>query len=528
MNISRPRPRIPRLFSSAVAACSALLLFLGMPGIFGWWPLLFIALVPLLLMVAKLAPRRAACMGMFCGLLYSISLIYWIVIVLGRYGGLPIWISVAGMAMLALYMAAYFAFFCLLLSVFAARSGMRASGRLSGFLLAAPVLWVGLDYLRGFLFSGFPWMDLGYGLYRQPMLIQAADLAGHHLITFALVLVNTLIACVIAGRSGERRVNNGGWLFVASCVFLLVLCGYSFERYQHYRTIIPLAEQAVVSVAQGNIAQDEKWTPAKKQETVATYLALSEKIVHENRTDLIIWPETALPFFPGYDVLMGRVLDFVRAEKVTLLTGAPSVEIHVQEGKRKVDTFNSAVLISAEGRLAGRYDKQHLVPFGEYVPLRSYLPFLEPLVVSVGDFTPGSSFESLQAGRIKAGVLICFEAIFPDIARQEVSEGSNLLVNITNDAWYGRTSAPYQSFAMAAFRAVENRRSLVRAANTGLSGFVDPVGKIHLLSPLFHKAAITSPVALLEKKTFFTIAGHGFGAFCLFSILPILLVCRKK
>ena len=159
--------------------------------------------------------------------------------------------------------------------------------------------------------------------------------------------------------------------------------------------------------------------------------------------------------------------------------------------------------------------------------MRTYLSFLEPLVVSVGDFTAGSSFEPLQAGKIRVGVLICFESIFPAIARREVEAGANLLVNLTNDAWYGLSSAPYQSFAMSVFRAVETRRSLVRAANTGISGFVEPTGAIRVQSPLFEPAALTETVVLLDVQTVFTRTGHWFGALCLILILPLLLFRRK-
>ena len=226
---------------------------------------------------------------------------------------------------------------------------------------------------------------------------------------------------------------------------------------------------------------------------------------------------------------MGQVIDFVQNEEVKLLAGAPYFVLKTPKdaGSKSIDYFNSGLLINSSGRLAGRYDKQHLVPFGEYVPMRSYLPFLEPLVVSVGDFTAGSSYEPLSAGNVKAGMLICFESIFPEIARREVKAGSNLLVNLTNDAWYGRSSAPYQSLAMSVFRAVETRRSLVRAANTGISGFVEPTGTIRTQSQLFKPAALTESMPLLEVQTFFTRGGHWFGALCLAMILPLLLLHRR-
>ena len=521
----------PRLYSFTVAAATAFLLALPLSGLAWCWPLLFVALVPLLSALRRLPLMRAACMGMFCGLLYNLSLLYWIVIVLGRYGGLPSWISVPAMTLLALYMALYLSLFCLLLCYILQRSG-SADGAAVGLIVAAPVLWVGLDYLRSFLFTGFPWMDLGYGLFSRPLLIQSADLGGHHLVTYCIVLINCLLVLVVDRVRSSVRAESGTYCrpAAAACIFLLFIGIYSFLRYQSFSDSSETEPQAVVSVIQGNITQDEKWLTAGKEETVAGYLALARSAVNNRHVDLMVWPETALPFYPQQDPLMGKIFDFIRDKNVRLLTGAPYFVLKTQKnsGPEPIDYFNSALLINPSARLAGRYDKQHLVPFGEYVPLRAYLPFLEPLVVSVGDFTAGSSYEPLEAGKIRAGVLICFESIFPEIARREAEAGGNLLVNLTNDAWYGRSSAPYQSFAMSIFRAVETRRCLVRAANTGISGFVEATGEIRVQSQLFKPAALTETVPLLEGETIFTRGGHWFGFFCFCMILPLLLFWRRN
>ncbi len=519
----------PRLISFAAATATALLLGLGMPGITGWWPLLFIALVPLLSMVRHLPPMCSGCMGMFCGLLYNIILLYWIVIVLGRYGGLPPWISVPAMTLLALTVGSYLALFCLLLNLIVHRIG-NGNNVTGWIVLIAPVIWVGIDFLGGILFTGFPWMDLGYGLYRQPLLIQAADLGGHHLITFCIVLINGLLTWLIE-RFRNPVSDKGGLVpVIAGCVLLICVGGYSIPRYQQISSAMTTAEQARVGVIQGNIDQGEKWSPGRKEQTVANYLSLSRQVVEKN-VDLIVWPETALPFYPQQDSrLMSRVLNFTREHQTHLLTGSPFYALNPKkDGEKKgIDYFNSGLLFNDQGRLTGRYNKQHLVPFGEYVPLRNLLWFIKPLVEMVGDFTAGSSFKPLHAGKIKAGVLICFESIFPEIARREVVEGGNLLVNLTNDAWYGRSSAPHHSFAMSVLRAVENRRSLVRAANTGISGFVEPTGVIRKQSEIFMPAALAETVPLFTALTIFTRGGHWFGAICLIMILPLLLIGWKK
>lgn len=520
---------LSRWYSLGAAMTTALLLFLAMPGYFGWWPFLFIALVPLFTAALYLPPFRSGCMGLLSGFVYSLLTIHWIVVVLGQYGGLPPWISIPAMVLLALYMAMYLAAFCLLLSLLAGRSWQKERSVVT-LVWMAPVLWVGIDYLRGVLFTGFPWLDLGYGLYSQPVLIQAADLGGHHLISFALVLANCFIVAII-----DRQRSNVHWnlsrerrvLFLVCC-FLVFVFGYSSLRYRIVPSYNKRALQAEVSVIQGNISQNEKWVAGKKEKTVAIYERLSRQAVADNTTELLVWPETALPFYPQRDPLVGQVVELVQNKNLYLLTGAPTFVVEKDAEKRFLRYFNSALLFDPAGDMVDRYSKQHLVPFGEYVPLRKFLPFLAPLVENVGDFTAGQSSRPLPIGsHLQLGVLICFESIFPEIARNEVAEGANLLVNLTNDAWYGRSSAPYQSMAMSVFRAVETKRSLVRAANTGISALVDPAGNIIEQTDIFVPGTITAQVPVLEKGTFFVRMGYRFGMVC-FAFIPGLLLFRKR
>jgi apolipoprotein N-acyltransferase len=514
------------------ALLTALLLALAMPGITGWWPLLFVALIPLLSACGRLSTKQTVCMGMTCGLLYYTSQFYWIISVLKRFGGLQPALATLALLTLAAYMAIYTTLFCLLLNRLLIRS--RSRGQAAALiLLTAPFVWIGLDFLRGSLFTGLPWMDLGYALYGQPLLIQAADLGGHHLITFSVVLINALLFWL----GGRIRVS----FFPSSSdtsdyhfghpvmVFLLLSClgGYSALRYQQIFSEAAAADTALVSAVQGNIQQSKKWSPTQKEETVERYLSLStQALAGEEKPELVVWPETALPFYPAREPLMNRVRDFVRKNEVQLLTGSPYFTINPQNQK-PLAYSNSALLLDRSGRLSARYNKQHLVPFGEYVPLRTYFWFIKPLVELIGDFTPGDSFDPLDADTIQAGVLICFESIFPDIARQEAANGANLLVNITNDAWYGESSAPYHSWAMTVFRAVENRRSLVRAANTGISGFISPTGKIYKETKLFKAQAISAKTPLLTGHTFFMHGGYRFGVICL-ALIPFLLYLSPR
>lgn len=529
--MSKPDSRKDFLRLITASFSTALLLAAAMPGNMGWWPLLFVGLVPLLNFISANRPGRCFAAGFLAGFVYYIILLYWIVIVLGRYGGLPISLAVAVMLLLSAYMGLYLGFFSAILSIAAGR-GQEYGGLPPVVVFLGPVLWVGLDWVRGFLFSGFPWMDPGYGLYSQPILVQAADLGGHHLLTFCLVLVNVLIIFFL--HSFRKGMHQWRGLVtrsvVIACILLILVGSYSFLRYRQLSEDVRDVEKAVIAVIQGNIPQDEKWTPGGKQATLNIYRSLSEKGMQDRPADLIVWPETALPFYPVDDPMFVTVTGFAKEQKTWLLTGAPYYTVvGLQNSMRpNLEYFNSALLISPDGELKGRYSKQHLVPFGEYVPLSGFLSFLEPIVEHVGNFTPGSSIKPLQLGRLKAGVLICFESIFPELARKQVAAGANLLVNLTNDAWYGRSSAPYQSFAMTVFRAIETRRSVVRAANTGISGFVDPLGRVIQDSPLFEPLVLTREVPVMEMKTVFVRFGFLFGPACFILALFLFFFGRKK
>lgn len=528
----------------ALALASAALYTLAMPGppegfdYLGQWRLLPFCLLPLIL-AARLRPRWAALSGFCFGILTYPGQLHWIVVVLGRYGGLPDWTSFGALALLAAYMALYSAAFCLLLAwMLDSRTRHGATARAIIAVWAPPVVWTGLDALRGVLLTGFPWMDLGYGLFRRPTLLTPADLGGHHLLTFTLVLVNAVAALLVFSLVKDRpaslrqrpaSLSGAGPALAAVCCFLAALAGYAALRGAATREEIAEAPRLKVGVAQGNIEQDLKWTEGMMRETVARYLALSEKIA-EAGLDLVVWPETALPFYPQDNPLGGEVAAFAakHPKSPKLLVGAPLYRVEETAAGRETRHFNGALLLGrgedGRGRVEGLYCKQHLVPFGEYVPMRRLLFFLGP-VATIGDFSPGAAsgpIPDAPGERNRAGVLICYESIFPAVARRAVAQGADFLANLTNDAWYGRSAAPVQSLAMATLRAVENRRALVRSANTGISGFVDPLGRISAETRLFTEDAVAEAIPLLRSKTFFTRMGHGFGFLCAFLILPLI------
>jgi len=282
-----------------------------------------------------------------------------------------------------------------------------------------------------------------------------------------------------------------------------------------------------VAVIQGNIEQSQKWDPAFQIATIETYNRLS-LATRRLSPDLIVWPESAAPFYFLAEVPPTRmVMQGIMATGAHFLIGAPSFALR---GKN-ADYFNSAYLIGPGGEVLGKYDKAHLVPFGEYTPFKKYLPFLGKIVEHVGDFKPGIKGQTLEMQGRKLGIQICYEIIFPALSQAMVQNGAGLLITITNDAWYGTTAGPYQHFSLAVLRAVENRRALARAANTGISGFVDPAGRVLGPTRLMEEATAVRDLPLLDAATVYTRYGDIFAGVCLMGSIAITaweLLRRRK
>ena len=508
-----------------VSSATIFLLWLAV-GSGGIWPLLAVACVPLFVHVCRVSLKQAVFCALLTGVGHFLLLLYWIVFVLGHYGGLPLFLSVPALLLLCLYMAGYVLAFVPVARLFV----QRFSPYISLWLL--PAAWVGLDFLRSFLLSGFPWMDLGYGVASIPFLFQSADLWGHYGVTFLIVLLNSFFALSIL-NGGDRRV------VIRQAVPVCLLCAatvlYSGWRWQQIEKTLQQTEFINVAVVQGNVDQGQKWNPARQGITVRGYVEQSRKVMRKKdtdtlRPDLIVWPETSLPFYPVNHPLLVPIEHLVQDEQVMLLTGSPWYE---RDGSQagKIKFFNSSLLFDTKGEIVARTSKSHLVPFGEYVPFKRLLPFIAPLVEAVGDFSRGEIRNPPACKTARIGVLVCFESIFGDISRKWVDAGANVLVNMTNDAWYGKSSAPYQTLAMTRLRAVETRRSIVRSANTGFSGFIDPMGRLQDLSPLFVPWEAAEQVAIMEERTFFVRGGYLFAPGCLIVAcvgLVIAGIVRKR
>jgi len=488
-----------------LAPISSLFWWLAYPGGGGFWPLAFIMLVPLLVAVySSNTLRQALFCGLITGVIHYIFLLYWIVNVLGQYGGLPWFASIPAFLLMAFANAAYLGLFCSMAYLVMRKFPLSVS------VWLLPCGWVGVDWLRSILFSGFPWMDPAYALWQQSQLIQVADLFGHYGVTFLLVLVNVLLAQLLTRQSWRKK----SIAILISVFLLLVASGYSVIRHQQVMDEIDDAKMVRVGIVQGNIPQEMKWSKDRVQRTLGEYHQKSLSLLGGEDLSFMVWPETAVPFYPKYHSAAGKLRKFIRENRISLITGSPWFEPAAGKDVKNGSYYNAAILFEPSGKIADTYFKSHLVPFGEYVPLAKYLFFIKPLVEAVGRFSPGEIEHPLSCKGAEVGVLICFESIFPEISRKWVKKGANVLANLTNDAWYGFSSAPHHSLAMTVFRAIETRRSIIRAANTGFSGFIDPLGRLAHKSSLFQSWAKSEDVVLFNGETMYVRYGYLFGPFC--------------
>jgi apolipoprotein N-acyltransferase len=467
------------------------------------------ALVPLFLIMHE-RPFRS---GFAAGVGFFGPVLYWLNIVMTTYGKMHPFFSVVAFLLLVGYLSLFFAA--------ATWAACRLRERLGlSLLLTLPVLWVSLEFLRSFLLSGFPWASLGYSQQNHLALIQSVDVCGVYGLSFLLVLVNATLAGAVpalARRTFQTLPRKG---VAAAAILFAANFGYGYLRLQ--QDLDGRERTLSVALVQGNIDQSVKWDPANQQNTIASYRNLSLDADRQQKTDLLVWPESATPFyFQDGGPLSDAVVATARAADAWLLFGSPAYEIV----NRRPRYLNSAFLLSGDGQLLGRSDKVHLVPFGEYVPLGKYLPFIDKLVVGIGDFSPGT-VSPLPMNGAEVGVLVCYEAIFPELAREWVRQGSDLLVNITNDAWFGRSSAPYQHLAMTRFRAIENRIWIARAANTGISAFIAPSGRITAQSPIFKTLYLQGEVGLGARPTLYTRFGDVFPV--LFLLLSVVWLVKTR
>ena len=491
---------------------SGVLITLGFP-IFNLYALTWVSLVPLLIALRGKSIRRSFYLGTLAGLVYYLCTIYWVYHSMYVYGHLPLYVSILILFLLCLYLAVYVGLFSMIFSYLSDNSRVPSG-------LLAPVIWVTLEYIRTYALTGYPWAVLGYTQYKFLPMIQIADITGVYGISFLIVAVNGAVFDLTALRAGTQNIMprvSGRPLIIVNVVLAMVI-GMSLIYGVNKLDNGGSNRKVKISIVQGNIPQDKKWDYKFQREVIDTYKKMTMKISSDN-PDLVIWPETAVPFIFNKDVLLTReITSFQKDLGINLLFGA----ITAKDNSRLA---NSAILLSHDQNAFSIYDKMHLVPYGEYVPLRRFLPFIDKLTTVSGDFATGKDFVVMETPYAKIGNLICYEIIFPGQVRQFANRGADLLVTITNDAWFGPTSAPYQHFSIAVFRAIENRVPVARAANTGISGFIDSSGRIVNKSGIFVGATLTEDVLVGSKKSFYTKYGDVFAYLCIISV--ILLAARR-
>jgi len=403
------------------------------------------------------SPRKAFKRAWLAGSLASLGCLAWVYWPVHHFGGVYWLLALPVPVLLAMAVGVYYALF----GLGAYYAGKKLSP-IAGLLFLA-VSWCAMELGMGTLISGFPWLTLSAAFVPWPPVAQAAACVGG----LGLSGLITLIATGPLFWSRSKR-----------CAMLSAAVGIAIVAFGVYRiaTFEDTGPSRVVAVVQGNIDQSIKWDPNFQQETVKRYVMLSREAIAQRQPDLIVWPETSMPFYLQDDTpLRQPLLQLARETNIPLVVGAPAYSMRA--GGTGYTLFNRAFLLRGNVGIADGYDKEHLVPFGEYMPLASLLA-LQKFFDGVGDFESGQNQKPMQTGDLALGVLICYEAIFPELAQERVNQGANLLVNISNDAWFGATSAPLQHVQLSALRAIEQGRWLVRGTNTGISAFIDPLGHI--------------------------------------------------
>ena len=490
---------------------------------FGW-----IALTPLLVALSGAALRRAFLLGLITGLVYFTGTLYWITRVMAVYGGLQTWVAALINGALIAYLALFPALFALFM-----RRIVMAYGRSA--LLAAPVVWVATELGRAAITS-FPWVLLGYSQVTVLPIAQLASLFGVYGLSMLVAAVSAALAFAAVGprrapasafaRDGLRRDGNAGpyvqYIPAAAVLAIVLVVAAWGSRRAAASEWTRAGEPIRIGMIQGNVDQAQKWDVKRASAIFQDYVNMTRQAIREG-AQLVLWPESSTPFLFEEDLPAANVVrTLAQQARVPIVFGSDQIE-----RGRPDRYFNSAFLVRADGTTGGVYRKMHLVPFGEYVPFQRLLFFAAPLTEQAGTFSPGLNPELLPVDGHRLSVAICYEVVYPDLVRQFVAGGSELLTTITNDAWFGKTSAPVQHFQQAAMRAIENGRYLVRCANTGISGIVDPYGRVLAQTPIFESAVLVGEARFLRTSTFFSRHGDVLAYASALATAALLALARR-
>ncbi|QBG48712.1 apolipoprotein N-acyltransferase [Verrucomicrobia bacterium S94] len=517
INLEHPLLKSP-ILPYVGSILSGIFLALGFPG-FGNATLMFVALVPLMFAVHSASVKRAAGLSLLSGFVFFTMSLWWLTNLTARVEGTGLKISaVLGFAVLALYCAIYFIPFGIAVALGTRKWVGNVLWKNVRFMFAVSLVWVGSEYLRGILFTGFPWNPLGVSQYANATLIQVAEWGGVSIVSAYIVFMNAGAFITFRQYTHGSRAK----IYKPHFELMIGLVPIALSVAQGMNTLMnrqPRHENVTVALVQPNIEQQAKWDSAMEPEIKKRLSELTATASRLGEVDLIIWPETALPQTVNLSVGNRDRLSFAAGEGIPLLIGANSY----QDGKY----FNSSILFDSKGEYAGHYDKQHLVPFGEYVPFPGLMRKFTPIEIDFGHGA-GSSVIPLQ-GKASFSPLICFEDIVAPLSRNAVLAGARWLVNQTNDGWFDPSAQSEQHLAHAVFRCVENRVPMARCTNTGVSGIIDAYGVVdRQLKPMSEgfTAGLLYPRPIGQEKTFYTRKGNVVGKTGLIGGIGVLVILR--
>ena len=516
-------------YALLLAVISGLLTSFVFSTRFGEWMLpnlgflAWFSLVPLFVAIRGRSIRETFILTFLTGFIYHGLATYWLYNAMTIFGKLAPAGAIATLVVMMVILSTYVAF--------APTWARWVQTRWGGSpLILIPVAWVMMDLiLNYFPAGGFPWNSLAYSQAFYPVMIQSSDIFGIFGITFLLILVNQLIAEIIVSWHESRR----RYLVSKTAIVILLLAvnvAYGWYRLETEIYRVPGAHIARIAMVQGNIPQEKKWDERYIEENLGVYQEYM-RWIKDSDVDLVVWPESSYPYLVPLSVKRINpeklALNSERPDSAWLLFGALSID---QNARKYGQLYNSAILVDNQGSILSRYHKMHLVPFGEYIPYKEVFFFVNKLAAPVGDFKTGEGYEPIMIRDFSAGPLICYEDVFPEIARHLTNNGANVLINITNDAWYGWTSAAHQHLGISIFRAVENRRYLLRATNTGVTAIVDPAGKVELESQLYTKSFGVSGIPMLTGLTIYDRIGDLFAYLCIgiVALLTGIVIIRKR
>ncbi|HEX8952756.1 MAG TPA: apolipoprotein N-acyltransferase, partial [Polyangia bacterium] len=521
-----PRPPLvtkARLIKGGICALAGTLLFLSCAD-FDIWPLTWFSVAPLLAVALHPSTKRPAVYGFITGLFANGGGFYWIVPFLERFGHLPLVAAIPIFLLLVSYQAITFSVFAWAVRRLDDRFG-------AGVTFIAPVVYVACEMVVPYV---FPWYLAITQAWVRPV-IQIADLTGPLGVSFLLVLANGALYDAWAAWRARRRVPLPR---VAVAVGIIAASlGYGAVRIHQVTRARDAAPKLKIGVVQANIGIHEKWNPSLAQGQLAVHQRVSRELELKG-AELVVWPESSYPFYFGrdqsHDWPPGNPQRAQRGFDTPLLFGTLTADT------RSPYPFNSALLLDKDGDVRGSFDKNILMVFGEYIPYYEQLKFIKKWIPETSNWGRGTdvSVFPLETARgvVRLGPMICYEDIFPSFARRLIKRDPNILVNITNDAWFGRTSEPYEHLALAVYRSVESRLDLVRAVNTGVSAYVDATGRLYDKSPSVdpdetpdaRPVGLVQDVAVMQPFKVYATLGEWFGGLCLFAAIVLGLMARTR